>query len=209
MPYDTTAVRPPPPEGPAPPSTDQFRIVCLAGSAGALSAYKSILRVVPPDSGMAFIVVAHRRPGFDRLLGPLLEAVTTMPVSTIEQGQRIEANTVVLLPSAHDLRLVDGRLLLNACEQTRGWPNTVTRFLQSLAIDAGARAVAVILSGLADDGSAALHGIKGVGGTTFAQRNAAWSDMPNHAIETGHVDLVLSSEGIGRALTLLARTALQ
>ena len=154
---------------------------------------------------MAFIVLSHRRPGFDRLLGPLLETVTAMPVRAIAHQQRIEPNTVVLLPAEHDVALVEERLLLSVREKTPGWPDTFTKFLRSLASGAGSRGVAVILSGLADDGSAALDRIKTAGGITFAQDDAEWSDMPNHAIETGYVDFVLSSENIGRALATLSQ----
>jgi chemotaxis response regulator CheB len=189
------------------PSHSLFPIVCLGGSAGALSAYRAILRAVPADSGMAFIVVAHRRPGYDHLLGPLLEAVTTMPVSTVEQGQRIAPNAVFLVPAQHDVAIVAGRLVLSARAKTVGWPTTITSFLQSLAIDGGTRAVAVILSGLADDGSAALGAIKAGGGATFAQADAEWKDMPRHASATGFVDFVLSSNDIGRALTSLSEAA--
>jgi two-component system CheB/CheR fusion protein len=156
---------------------------------------------------MAFVVAAHRRPGFDHLLAPLLEAVTTMPVTAIAHGQRLEPNTVVLLPPRHDVALVEGRLMLSAAEKRFGWPNTITKFLRSLAIDAGDRSVAVILSGLADDGSAALGSIKAAGGTTFAQAGAEWLDMPMHAIQSGYTDFVLSSENIGRALARLAEAA--
>jgi two-component system CheB/CheR fusion protein len=153
---------------------------------------------------MAFIVVAHRRLGFDYLLGPLLQAVTMMPVNAIVQGQQITPNTVVLVPAQHDVAIIDGRLVLSSRAKTVGWPNTITTFLQSLAIDAGAGAVAVILSGLANDGSAALGAIKARGGATFAQSDAEWSDMPTHAIETGFVDFVLSSKNIGPALMELS-----
>jgi chemotaxis response regulator CheB len=149
------------------PSPSLFPIVCLGGSAGALSAYQAILRAVPADSGVAFIVVAHRRLGFDHLLGPLLEAVTTMPVSTVEQGQSIAPNAVVLVPAQQDVAIIDGRLVLSTRAKTVGWPTTITSFLQSLAIDRGPRAVAVILSGLADDGSAALGAIKAMGGANL------------------------------------------
>jgi len=125
-------------------------------------------------------------------------------VSAIVQGQRIEPNRVVLLPAENDVTIVDGRLVLNARGQTRGWPSTITMFLRSLAIDAGVNAVAVILSGLADDGSAALGQIKRAGGATFAQADAEWPYMPAHAIETGYIDFVLSSEDIGLALTALS-----
>jgi chemotaxis response regulator CheB len=182
-------------------SRSLFPIVCLGGSAGALSAYQAILRAVPAHSGVAFIVVAHRRLGFDHLLGPLLQTVTTMPVSTVEQGQCIAPNAVVLVPAQHDVAIIDGRLVLSTRAKTIGWPTTITNFLQSLAIDRGPRAVAVILSGLADDGSAAPGAIKAAGGATFAQADPEWSDMPRHAIETGYVDFVLSSEQIGRALS--------
>jgi two-component system, chemotaxis family, CheB/CheR fusion protein len=154
---------------------------------------------------MAFIVVAHRRPGYDHLLGPLLQAVTTMPVNTIVQGQGIRPNTVVLVPAQHDVAIIDGHFILSSRAKSVGWPTTITIFLQSLAIDAGSAAVAVILSGLADDGSAALGAIKACGGATFAQSDARWSDMPTHAVETGFVDYVLSSKDIGQALAALPR----
>jgi chemotaxis response regulator CheB len=152
---------------------------------------------------MAFIVVAHRRVGFDHLLGPLLQAVTTMPVNVIVHGQTMTPNTVVLVPARHDVAIVDRRLKLSERANTVGRPNTITTFLRSLALDAGAAAVAVILSGLADDGSAALGAFKAGGGATFAQADPAWPEMPTNAIATGFVDFVLSSEDIGRALALL------
>jgi two-component system CheB/CheR fusion protein len=180
-------------------------VVCLAGSAGALAAYQAILRAIPPDSDMAFIIVAHRRPGFDHLLGPLLRSVTAMPVHDIAQGQSIERGTVLLLPARQDLAFVDGRLLLSAQSNADERITTITRFLRSLAMDTGVRSVAVILSGLADDGSAALGAIKAAGGMTFAQSDAEWSDMPMNAIRTGYVDSVLSSGSIGETLAALAR----
>jgi two-component system, chemotaxis family, CheB/CheR fusion protein len=103
--------------------------------------------------------------------------------------------------------MVRGRLVLTACAPNRRWPKTITTFLRSLAIDAGRDAIAVILSGMANDGSAALGDIKRMGGTTFAQADAQWPDMPTHAIDTGHVDFVLSGEAIGLALSRLSALA--
>jgi chemotaxis response regulator CheB len=189
-------------------STRPARIVCLGGSAGALSAYQAILRAIPADSGLAFVVVAHRRAGFDHLLGSILAKATTMPVTAIAQGQQVQPNTVVLLPAEQDVTLSHGRLMLSAQEKPHGWPTTITQFLQSMAADAADHPVAVILSGLDGDGSAALAAIKAAGGTTFAQADAEWTDMPRTAIDTGHIDFVLRSEDIGKALALLAHTPL-
>ena len=48
-----------------------------------------------------------------------------------------------------------------------------------------------------------------MGGTTFAHADAQWPDMPTHAIDTGHVDFVLSGEAIGLALSRLSALALE
>ncbi len=60
--------------------------------------------------------------------------------------------------------------------------------------------MAVILSGLSPDGSAAMKAIKAAGGVTFAQSGSEFDDMPRHAVETGHVDFILSSEDIAKGL---------
>jgi len=85
-----------------------------------------------------------------------------------------------------------------------GWPKNINIFLYSLAEAKGNRAVAVILSGMDGDGSAALKNIKAAGGVTFAQSNAAYDSMPRSALETGNVDFLLPSSEIARALAKLA-----
>jgi two-component system CheB/CheR fusion protein len=129
-----------------------------------------------------------------------------MPVREVVSGQRLRPGTVVFSPADRDLRLVGGRLFLSAKVRERGWPTTITRFVQSLARDAGPRAVAVILSGLGNDGSAGIPSIKEGGGMTVAQADAECPAMPTHAIDTGLVDAVLPGHEIGKALTVLVDT---
>src|SRR5256885_7804950 len=73
--------------------------------------------------------------------------------------------------------------------RTRGWPISINAFLCSLAETIGPLAVAVILSGMGDDGSAGLKPVKDAGGVIFAQSDAAEDSMPRRAIKTGCVDL--------------------
>lgn len=79
-------------------------------------------------------------------------------------------------------------------------------FLDSLARECGARAVAVILSGAGVDGADALQGIREAGGTVFAQEpgTAQVSTMPLNAIANGYVDRVLAPAQIGREPLRLA-----
>lgn len=83
----------------------------------------------------------------------------------------------------------------------------ITQFLRSLAQNWDGKLVAVIVSGLDADGAEALGSIKEAGGITMAQTpdTAEWSDMPESAIKTGHIDLVLSLEDIAQKIVRIAQ----
>jgi len=83
----------------------------------------------------------------------------------------------------------------------------IDHFLRSLARECGSGAVGVILFVAGADGAAGLQAVKAAGGLTFAQGGTAakFGSMPEAAIGSGCVDLVLSSEGIAAALTKLGR----
>ncbi len=182
-----------------------FRVVCLGGSAGGLEAYIDILRRLPNDTGMSFVIVAHRPLTHPEMLPELLARVTNMPIEQVVQGMRLEPNRVFLAPPQMDMT-VNGLVLdLKPTSKPKGWPNALTLFLSSLAKAKGARVVAVILSGMDGDGSAALAAIKSEGGMTFAQLHAAYDSMPVSAEETGHVDYILSSADIAKALLEIAK----
>ena len=104
------------------------------------------------------------------------------------------------MPPSVEMTVTNNEFALQPPRKPRGWPMTISIFLLSLAEACGQRAIAVILSGMGHDGSAALKAIKAAGGMTFAQSNAEFGDMPRHAVETGHVDFILSPEEIASTL---------
>ena len=183
-----------------PTAAKDFRVVCLGGSAGGLEAYTGILRNLPADTGMAFVVAQHQR--FEHLhsLSQILASATAMPVVEVEQGMLLEPNRVFVMPPGKDMTVNGDEFDLQKPLKPRGWPTTISLFLLSLAEVYGHRAVAVILSGMGQDGSSALKAVKAAGGVTFAQSNAAFDSMPRHAVQTGHVDFVLSPPEIAKAL---------
>jgi len=181
-----------------------FRVICLGGSAGVLPAYLQILRGLPADTGMAFVIAPHRGVQHAHLLPQLLSAVTSMPVLEVKQAMRLAPNHVFVMPPRRDMTLTGSTFHLRTTPRPPGWPKTINIFLRSLAEATGPRAVAVILSGLDGDGSAALKSIKEAGGVTFAQSDALFESMPNEAVETGHIDYLLPSAEIAKALLDLA-----
>ena len=190
-------------------AADDFRVVCLGGSAGGLHAYMDILRGLPANTGMAFVIAPHRALENAHLLPQLLSTVTKMPVLEVQQGMRLEPNRVFVMPPRMDLTTAGNVFHLRTTSRPPGWPKTISIFLCSLAETAGQRAVAVILSGLDGDGSAALQAIKAAGGLTFAQSDAAYDSMPRSAVETGHVDYLMPAVEIAKALSALAHEPIQ
>ena len=179
-------------------------IVCVGGSAGGLDAYIRLLKNLPPDMGVAIVIVNHLR-HVATLLHEILPRYTTMPVELITEGLRIEPNHVFIIPPQRDLHVRNGRFELKPISKPRGWPDVITLFLQSLTRYWDGKVIAVIVSGYDGDGAAALCGIKDVGGVTIAQKldTAEHPDMPESAIASGCIDFILSPENIARKITEL------
>ncbi len=184
-----------------------FPVVCVGGSAGGLDAYQRLLRHLPPDMGVAIVIVNHLRTVATHL-ADILPACTTMPVELITEKLQIEPNHVFIIPAQRDLHVEDGAFRLAPISKPRGWPDVITVFLRSLAQNWDGRVVAVIVSGYDGDGAAALRGIRDVGGIVIAQKleTAAIPDMPESAIESGCVNFVLSPEDIARKIVEIAST---
>ena len=184
-------------------NSDTFRIVCLCGSAGGYEAYRAILERMPSDTGMAFVIAAHRSIENTNMLPNLLSKRTSMPVVEVIDGTRLMANHVFISPPHMDMS-TDGLVLhLAVCSKTDGWPNTISVFLASLARTCGSRSVAIILSGMGFDGASALQAIRDGGGMTFAQSDADRSSMPDAAVATGEIDWHLTAEDIGNHVSHL------
>jgi two-component system, chemotaxis family, protein-glutamate methylesterase/glutaminase len=188
-------------------SAKNFPIVCVGGSAGGSIAYAQLLTSLPPDMGIAIVIVNHLTKTV-ATLDKILPRSTTMPVELITDSLCIQPNRVFIIPSNCDLHVVDGEFRLKPLSKPKGWSDVITIFLRSLAQNWDGKLVAVIVSGLDGDGAEALPSIKEVGGITIAQApdTAEWSDMPEHAIKTGYVDFVLSPGDIAQKIAQIAHS---
>src|ERR1700677_4305877 len=187
-----------------------FPVVCVGGSAGGLDAYVRLLRHLPPDMGVAIVIVNHLRIVATRL-HEILPRHTKMPVELITEGLVIQPNYVYIIPAQRDLHVLDGEFRLKPISKPRGWPDVFTVFLRSLTEHWSGKLIAVIVSGYDGDGAEALCGIKEAGGTTIAQKpdTAGQPDMPRSAIATGCIDFVLSPEDIAREIVRIGATGQQ
>ncbi|APW47010.1 chemotaxis protein CheB [Rhodoferax antarcticus] len=183
-----------------------FPIVCVGGSAGGLDAYIRLLQNLPPDMGVAVVIVNHITIAATQL-HEVLKRFSSMPVVLITEGLRVEPNCVFIIPANRDLHVKDGVFALKPISKPRGWPDVITVFLRSLSQLWEGKLIAVIVSGYDGDGAAALGAVHEVGGITMAQMpsTASRPDMPESAIESGYIDFVLSPEDIAIKIVELAR----
>jgi len=184
-----------------------FPVVCIGGSAGGLDAYIRLLTLLPADMGVAIVIVNHLRTVATQL-HEILPRFTKMPVKLITERLDIFPNQVFIIPAQHDLHVLNGEFRLKPISKPRGWPDVITVFLRSMTEHWKGKLIAVIVSGYDGDGSAALSGIKEVGGITIAQKldTAKQPDMPESAIASGYIDYILSPEDIAQKIIQIAQT---
>ena len=185
----------------------KFPIVCIGASAGGLEAFSQLLENLPPDRGMAYILVQHLDPRHESMLAGIISRATRMPVIEVKDGMRVKPDHVYVIPPNVDMAILHGVLSLMPRPEKRGPHLAIDYFLRSLARDQKDQAIAVILSGTASDGAQGVKEIKGESGITFAQdeNSAKYPGMPMSAIATGCIDFVLPPKDIARELGRIGR----
>jgi two-component system CheB/CheR fusion protein len=187
-----------------PPARNAFPIIGIGASAGGLEAITQLLRALPVDTGMAFVLVQHLSPTHESALAQILSRATAMPVAEVTDEPAVEPNHVYVIPPDRNMLIEKGHLRLQP-RDARGVPHPIDMFFSALAHDQGERAIGVILSGTATDGTIGLEAIKAAGGITFAQDHTAqYDEMPRSAMAAGCVDYMLSAEEIAGELRRIA-----
>jgi two-component system CheB/CheR fusion protein len=184
-----------------------FPIVGIGASAGGLEAISELLATIPRSSGLSFLVVQHLDPSRHSLLPDILTKHTTMPVVEATEGMAIEVDHVYVIPPNARMRVAQRRINLRPRVDVLGPPMPIDDLLESLAIDQGANAIGVILSGSGSDGALGLKAIQNEGGITFTQdeTSARFASMPLAAIGTGCVDMVLPPRQIAEEIVRIGR----
>ena len=184
-----------------------FPIVGIGASAGGLEAFIELLKHLPTDTGMAFVLIQHMSPHQQSLLSEILSRSTKMVVSEVESGITVEPNQVYVIPPNVSMTIANGVLNLTPRHRGSGQFMSVDTFLLSLAEERGNKALAVILSGGDGDGTRGLEAVKTAGGVTFAQSGdtAKVDSMPNTAVATGLVDFVLPPQKIAQKIAEISR----
>jgi two-component system, chemotaxis family, CheB/CheR fusion protein len=193
--------------GEAMETSRRLPVVGIGASAGGLEAATSFFKEIPSHLGIAYVVVLHLDPARESKLDEILGRATPMPVLQVQDGMRVEADHVYVIPPNCEMTIEDWLLHLREREPHRSVNTTIDTFFRSLAAGHGNDAIGVILSGTASDGTLGLTAIKGEAGITFAQEptSAKYDGMPVSAIASGCVDFILPPGKIAKEIARIRR----
>jgi len=169
-------------------------IVGIGASAGGLEALQELFNELPPDLGVAYVIVQHLSPDFKSMMDELLSKNTSMAVHQAEEGEELKADTVFLIPAGKLMRIAEGKIYLSDLPPDNRINLPINELFRTLAEDAQNRAIGIILSGTGSDGSRGVLSLKEMGAMVIAQdpNEAKFDGMPLNAINTGSVDFVLN-----------------
>ncbi len=173
-------------------TTPMFPIVGIGASAGGLEALEQLLKNVPENSGMAYVVIQHLDPTHKGMLPELLQRISKMKVFQVEDRMKVKPNCVYVIPPNKSMSILKGVLYLFEPVEARGMRLPIDFFMRSLADDQKEFAVGIILSGMGSDGSIGIRAIKEKNGIAMVQEpeTAKFDSMPRNAINSGLVDVV-------------------
>lgn len=185
----------------------RYDAVVVVASVGGISALSTLLSSLPAEFPIPLLIVQHRSTAAPSVLAAILKRTTALHVKIAEADEVPVAGWVYLAPPdrhlvvtpAHSLALADGRRVRHLL--SAGDP-----LFASAARAYGSGVIAVVLTGTDGDGARGAVDVKRAGGTVLAQDEATSQSfaMPQAAIATGCVDMVLPISKIGPALVRLA-----
>ncbi|MEN6330243.1 MAG: chemotaxis protein CheB [Methanobacterium sp.] len=175
---------------------DKFPIVAIGASAGGFDALKKFFTVIPPDPGMAFVLVQHLDPTHESTMVDLMSRYTPIKVIQAQDGIMVKPDHLYIIPPNKDMGMMNGFIQLMEPLEPHGLRLPINFFLKHLAQDQKENSIAIIFSGYGSDGTLGIKAIKAAGGMVMAQdpETADSDSMPVSAIQTGLVDFILPPE---------------
>lgn len=185
-----------------------FPVVGIGASAGGLTALKELFAEIPRGTGVAWVVVVHLSPEHESLLAELLQPHVALPVHQVTETVELEPDSIYVIPPNANLNAIDTHLRLSEMDEGPGKRTAIDHFFRTLSSTHDGHAIGVVLTGTGSDGALGLKDIKEAGGLAMVQdpAEAEYDGMPQSAIATGLVDLVLPVAEIPDAILRYART---
>src|ERR1700712_5234202 len=115
------------------PGSLSFPVVGIGSSAGGLQALLDFFEHMPPEPGMAFVVILHLSPDHESNAAAILQRVTAMPVAQVTSSVAICVDHIYVIAPGSDLLMSDGQLRQIPMARPVGPAVTIDVFFRTLA----------------------------------------------------------------------------
>jgi two-component system chemotaxis response regulator CheB len=185
------------------------RIVAIGISTGGPQALQYLLPQLPGDFPGSVVVVQHMPEGFTEMFARRLDEICPLKVKEAQSGDLLMAGRVLICPGSRHLKVkrlpLGDVAVLSDDPRVNGHRPSVDVLFKSVAEEYGGKGIAVLMTGMGEDGAQGLGVVKAAGGMTIAQseESCVVYGMPKAAIERGFAVRVVALEAL--ANTLLAQ----
>lgn len=188
-------------------STMAHDIMVIGTSAGGVEALMTLVAGFPVGLRASLFIVLHMLPTHPSVLPKILSRSGPLPACHATEGMLIEQGTIYVAPPNHHLLLSRESLHLGTGPKEHHVRPAADVLFRSAARVYGPRVVGVVLTGNDGDGTLGLHAVKQSGGVTIVQDpdDAAWPEMPQHALERMKIDYTTPLLSIASLLIRLAQ----
>jgi two-component system chemotaxis response regulator CheB len=203
-------VRPPAPAAPRPtrgPVNGRIGVVAIGCSTGGPNALAALMPVFPADFPVPVVIVQHMPPIFTQMLAERLTSISKVRVHEATQGQPVLPGQAYIAPGGYHMAVARDRggvrAVLNQGPQENSCRPAVDVLFRSVAAAYPSSALAVILTGIGQDGMRGCEAIRQAGGLVYAQdevSSVVWG-MPGSVVRAGLADRTLSLDVIGHAVS--------
>ena len=192
---------------PAVPATGRasgkFPLVVVAASTGGPATMMKFVPDFPKDFPGAVVLVQHMPGAFTMQFSQQLAEISRIAVKEAEAGEIIVPGQLYVCPGSHHMRISPtGRITLDDGPRIGGYRPCADVTMESAVEYFGPMTIAVVLTGMGNDGSRGVRAVKNAGGHVIVQdeSSAVIFGMPQEAIKTGVVDQTLAIETIYSAI---------
>jgi len=182
------------------------KLVVIGISTGGPNALQFMLSQLPGDFSGGIVVVQHMPEGFTELFARRLDETCAVEVKEAKSGDMILAGRVLICPGNRHIKVrrmpLGDIVLLTDEERVNGHRPSVDLLFRSAAQEFRSSTIGLIMTGMGEDGAAALGDIKTAGGLTIAQdeTSSVVYGMPKAAVEMGTAMKVVPLNSIAETL---------
>ncbi|MBZ5719408.1 MAG: chemotaxis response regulator protein-glutamate methylesterase [Acidobacteriia bacterium] len=182
------------------------RVVAIGVSTGGPHALQFVLSQLPADFPGTIVVVQHMPEGFTEMFARRLDEICAIAVKEAQSGDLLLAGRALICPGSRHIkvkRLPLGDVAVLTDEpRVNGHRPSVDVLFKTAAEEFGANSLAVLMTGMGEDGAQGMGAVKAAGGMTIAQSedSCVVFGMPKAAIERGFAVRVVGLDALANTL---------